>query len=153
MQRAGLLLLALVVLGILGYWCYLRVPWIDVAASVHSQRESIHCGHVVEPDARSAKVAIDCAISAQTDRRPFVVIFTVHGTDERVSNAVVGDSKGNGLELLYATGMVVDANMLLKRRCDSPIQLQVDPPTTYHIPRLHCSPSPNALFAKDRLLW
>jgi hypothetical protein len=153
MQRAGLLIILLVVFGVLGYWCYQRIPWIDVAASIHSQRGSVDCGHIMEPDAKAAQAAIDCAMSARENGRPFVVVFSVHGIDERVSNAVVGDSKRDGIELFYATGMVNDANTLLKHRCDAPVQLQVDPPTTYHIPRLHCAPWPATDLAKDRLLW
>jgi len=153
MQRAALLPILSVVFGFLGYWCYRQVPWIDVAASIHSQRGSVDCGHLLEPDAKAAQAAIDCAMSARESGRPFVVVFSVHGTDERVSNALVCDSKGNGTELFYATGMVKDANTLLKHRCDAPLQLHVDPPTTYHIPRLHCAPWPATDIAKDRLLW
>jgi hypothetical protein len=138
MRRAGLLIILLVVFGA-GYWCYQRVPWIDVAAFIHSQRGSTDCGHILEPDVKPAQAAIDCAMSARDSGRPFVVSFSVHGIDERVSNAVVGDSKGNGVELLYATEMVNNGNTLWKHRCDAPVQLRVDSPTTYHIPRLHCA--------------
>ena len=153
MQRAGLLIILLFVLGVLGYWGHQRVPWIDVAASIHSQRGSVDCGHISQPDANAAQAAIDCAMSARKSGRPFLVVFSVHGIDERVSNAVIGDSRGNGIELFYATGMVNGANTLLKHRCDSPVNLQVDPPTTYHIPRLHCAPWPSTALVKDRLLW
>jgi len=135
MQRAGLLIILLAIFGAVAYWCYQRVPWIDVAAFIHSQRGGIDCGHIVEPDAKAAQAAIDCAMSARESGRPFVVIFSVHAIDEQVSNAMVGDSKGNGVELLYATGMVNDANTLLKHRCDTPVQLRVDLPSIYHIPR------------------
>lgn len=153
MRRARLLMVLLVVFGILGYWCYQRVPWIDIATSVHSQQGGVNCGHIFEPDAKTAQAAIDCAISARESRRPFLVIFSVHGIDEHISNAVVVDSMGNGIELFYATGMVNDANTLLKHRCDAPVQLQVDPPTSYSIPRLHCAPWPDTNLVKDRLLW
>ena len=36
-------------------------------------------------------------MSARESGRPFVVIFSVHGIDERVSNAVVSNSKGDGV--------------------------------------------------------
>src|ERR1700693_5814278 len=85
MRRAGLLI-PLVLFGLIAYWCYQRVPWIDVAASIHSQRGSIDCGHVIEPDINGARSAIDCAVSAREKGRPFVVIFSVHGIDEHVSN-------------------------------------------------------------------
>lgn len=153
MRRAGLLILSLAVFGLVGFWCYRRVPWIDVAASIHSQRGSIDCGHVFEPDARAAQAAIDCVMSASESGRPFVVIFSVHGIDEGVSNAVVSNSKGNGVELLYATGMVSDANTIWKHRCDAPLQLLIEPPTSYRISRLHCAPWPSSEFARDRLLW
>ena len=131
MQRAGLFIILLVVFGVLGYWCYQQVPWIDVAASIRSERGSVDCGHVLEPDAKAAQVAIDCAMSARESGRPFVVVFTVHGIDERVSNAVVGDSKGNGTELFYVTGMVNVANTLLKHRCAAPLQLTCSPKTAH----------------------
>ncbi len=146
-------MILLIVFSALGYWCYQHVVWIDVAASIHSQRGSVDCGHVFEPDAKAAQAAIDCAMSARESGRSFVVVFSVHGIDERVSNAVRGDSKGYGTELFYASGTVKDANTLLKHRCDAPLQLQLDPPTTYHIPRLHCAPWPATDIAKDRLLW
>ena len=153
MPRERLLITLLSVVAAIGYWCYQRVPWIDVAASIRSDRGSVACGHILEPDAKAAQTAIECAMSASESGRPFVVIFTVHGIDERISNAVVGDSKGNGLELFYATGGVYNANTLFKRHCDVPAQLHVDPPTTYYIPRLHCAPWPPHNFAKDCLLW
>jgi len=125
MQRAALLIILLIVFGVLGYWCYQQVPWIDVAASIHSQRGSVDCGHVSEPDAKAAQAAIDCAMSAHESGRSFAVVFSVHGIDERVSNAVVGDSKGNGTELFYVTGMVNDANTLLKHRSAMPPVLEI----------------------------
>ena len=153
MRRAGLLISLLGVFVAIGYWCYQRVPWIDVAARIHSQRRSIECGHIFEPDARAAKGAIDCATSALESGRPFVVTFSVHGTDERVSNALVGDSRGNAIELFYATGMVNNANTLMKHRCGTPVQLLADPQNAYHIPRFHCAPWPPTDLVKDRLLW
>jgi len=153
MRRVGLLISLLGVFAAMGYWCYQRIPWIDVAARIHSQSGSVECGHISEPDARAAQGAIDCAMSARQSGHPFVVIFSVHGTDERVSNALVGDSRGNAIELFYATGMVNNANTVMKHRCDVPVQLRVDPPDIYHIPRLHCAPWPPTHFVKDRLLW
>jgi hypothetical protein len=153
MQRAWLLIILLLLFGAIGYWCYQRLPWIELAAMIHSQRSSIDCGHILEPDVKAAQAAIDCAISAREKGRPFVVVFSVHGIDERVSNAVVGDSRGNGVELFYATGMVNNAKTPLKHRCDAPVQLRVEPRTIYQIPRLHCSPWPTADFAKDHLWW
>jgi len=156
MQRLWLwlIIVALVVFGAFGYWCYERVPWIDVAAFIHSQTGSVRCGHISdsEPDIQAAQEAIKCAMSARESDHAFVVIFSVHGIDEQTSNAVIGHSNGKGVELFYATGSVHNANTLLKHRCDVPMQLCVDS-TIYHIPRLHCAPRPDNDFAKDRLLW
>ena len=67
---------------------------------------------------------------AREKGRPFVAIFSVHGIDEHVSNAVVGDSRAHVVEILYATGAVNNSNTLVKHRCDTPVQLWVDPPKT-----------------------
>jgi len=152
MKQAGLIVV-LAVCGFVAYRCYQHVPWIDVAAYVHSQRGSIDCGHISEPHINDAEAAIHCAISARQNGRPVAVIFSVYGTDERVSNAIVGDAKGNGLELFYGTGMLENANKLLKHSCAAPIQLQVDTSTSYHIPRLHCAPWPSRQLQRDHLLW
>jgi len=149
-RAAGLAILS-IALGLVGYQGYKSIPWIDVAAHVHSQRGTIECGYVVVPAA--AQAAITCAISAHEHHQPFTVIFTVYGIDEIISNAVVGDSRGGASEIVYATGMVSHPNTLLRRRCDLPVQLQVEPPTVYPIPRLHCAPLSNAAFERDRLLW
>jgi len=152
MQRA-LTIILLLVFGVLGYWCYERLPWIDIAAYSHSQRAGVHCGHIVEPDWNRAQAAIDCAISAREHGRPFVVIFSVHGIDEQISSAVVGDSKGNAVEIVYATGMVTYRNTLMRHHCKAPVQLQLDPPTIYHVPRLHCAPWSPTEFKRDYFLW
>src|SRR2546421_7973392 len=153
-KRRGLVLVVVfVVLAFVGYARYERFPWIDAAAYAHSERGSANCGHIVEPDYQAAQAAINCATSAHQQRRPFVVIFSVHGIDEQISNAIVGDSKANALEIMYATGMVTNANMLLRHRCNVPVQLQIQEATAYRIPRLHCAPWPPAEFEKDHLLW
>lgn len=128
-----------------------------MAALVRAQKGSLHCGHLTY-SGRSSRVAdhnraISCALSALEHRRPFIIIFTAQGVDERISNAIVGDSQGNVVELVYAIGMVNPANTLLKRPCDKPIRLHVDPPTAYRIPRLHCAPWPPADWGKGHILW
>ena len=85
-KRGGVVFVAaFVLLGLVGYTWYKRFPWIDAAAYAHSQRGRIDCGHIVEPDYQGAQAAINCAISAHEHRRPFVVIFSVHGIDEQIS--------------------------------------------------------------------
>lgn len=82
------------------------------------------------------------------------MIFTGHGSDERVSNALVADSDGRIIELFYATGMVTPRG-LLKRRCDPHIGLAVEDDSPYGFPRLHCAPWPprEVKISRDFLLW
>jgi hypothetical protein len=122
----------------------------QVATYVHSQHESIDCGHFVEPDWYGAQRGIDCVISARGQRRPFTVVFDVAGIDDHFSNALIGDSSGNVVELMYATGMVIRPDTLLKHPCPAPVRLDVD--NTYRIPRLFCSPR-NHEWTRDYLLW
>jgi hypothetical protein len=146
-----MLLAVLILLGFVAYigsnW-YERFPWIQAAAYVHSQRGSIDCGDIVEPNYPATQAAINCATSAHEKRHPFVVIFTVHGIDDQISNAVIGDSKGSAIEIVYATGMVTDRNTLLRHHCSVPVQLQVDGSS-----RLHCAPWPPAEIEKDHFFW
>jgi hypothetical protein len=149
--RAAGLAIFVLGLGVLAYRAYQILPWIDIAAYAHSQRSNTDCGHVSIP--LEAQRAIDCALSAQQQHLPFTVILTVHGIDDKVSNAVVGYSDGRATEIIYASGMVTNRNTLLKHRCDAPAQLQVEPATNYRIPRLHCAPLSRAAFSRDWLVW
>ena len=142
---------SLLLLGTYGRSWYNRIPWIELAAYVHSQRGSTDCGHIVEPDYYAAQAAIACALSANERHQPFRVVFNVHGIDEKFSSAVVGDSKGNVVELFYGTGAVTNANTLFKHTCQLPVQFPVD--NVYRIPRLHCAPFRNDAFQRDHLIW
>jgi hypothetical protein len=143
-----------VVIGCLvGLLIFNRLPWIDIAAHFHSQRGSTDCGHVVAPDYPAAQAAIQCALTAHEQGQPFVVIFSGHGIDEQISNALVGDSNRSAVELLYATGMVTNSGTLLKHRCAVPAEIELESDSPYHIPRLHCSPWPHTRFDKDYLFW
>ena len=87
----GLLLL---VVGFITWKLYAIVPWIDIARQVHAERGAINWGHVLQSQGQdAATAAINCALAAHQERRPFTVAFTVWGTDEQVSNAVIGDSR------------------------------------------------------------
>jgi hypothetical protein len=150
----GLVLIVLMLgFGYVGIKWYERFPWIEAAAYAHSQRHHIDCGHVVEPDYPAALAATNCATSAHEKGSPFIVMFSVHGIDYQITNAVIGDSKAGAIEIEYATGMVTAPNTLLRRRCSVPVQLQVEPATTYHILRLHCAPWPPTEFEKDHVFW
>ncbi len=149
----AVLICALVPAALLAYRWYKRLPWIDLAARLHSERGAINCGHVFTPDYAAARSAVACAQSAHSQRRAFRVIFTVTGVDERVSNAVIGDSDGNATEILYATGTVVDADRLMRHACSSPAQLLVESGGAYPIARIHCAPWPTATPETNFLLW
>jgi hypothetical protein len=131
-----------------------RLPWIKITAYVHSQRGAIDCGHsVAVRDEIGAETVVRCALSAHSKGRPAVAIFTTEGTDLKASNAIVGDSEANTLEIVYAPGLVANHGNLLKRRCDRPVQLLVYQATTYDLPTLHCAPWPSSKFERDYFLW
>ena len=107
--QVAVLVIALILLGLLLYGWYGRLPVIDWAARLHSVPASIDCGHATNSayrseEAVSVDAAINCALSANEAGRPFMVIFTEYGTDEQMSNAVIRDANGNAIELLHATG-------------------------------------------------
>jgi len=149
--RAAVLIVILYLLALIGYRRYDRLPWIDIAAFVHSHRGSVDCGHVVEPDYWGAQTAIACALSAHESRRPFSIIFTVDNIEGPVDNAIIGNSRSDVIEVVYATGMF--ASRIMKNNCNVPGQLQLEPATIYHIPRLHCTPWPPTHIERDYLLW
>ena len=137
-------------LAYIGYVQYERLPWIDIAAHVHAQRGAVNCGHIVgsRGGMKSAWAfwLMDCAVSAAEKHRPFFVILTRSGgTDVTFSHAVVADSGGTGVEILYSTGMEIHADALLRYRCDSPIRLDVETG--------HCAPWPPTKIERDHLLW
>ena len=82
--------------------------------------------------------------------------FRVSGTDAAVSYALIGDSKGNVIELMYSTGAVAEGNTLLRHRCSSPVQLQTtsDHPWVFRwftVRRGHRSASNEIGFSGSRL--
>jgi hypothetical protein len=148
--RTAVLIVILSLLGLIGYRRYDRLPWIDIAAFVHSHRGSVDCGHVVEPDYWGAQTAVACALSAHENRHPFSVIFSVHDIEGTVDNAIIGNSRSDFVEDMYATGMF---GRIMKHNCKIPGQLQLEPASIYHIPRLHCAAWPPTRVERDHLLW
>lgn len=157
MPKTRVIVVALTFL-VAGYACwrlYSRVPWIRIAATTHAERGAVNCGDVLQSQGPAvAASAINCAITAQAERRPFKVTFHVWGTDEAAWFGLTGDSRGNAIETLYSTGAVVDPNVLLRHRCAFPVKLQATSEHPYGIPLLHCAPwPPQTPFERDWLLW
>jgi hypothetical protein len=143
--KRGVILLLVLFTGIvlfLAYRWYDRFPWLKAAVRMHSERGSADCGQLtnasdgphLDPD-----VVLDCVRVARQQHRPFVVMFTVHGIDETFSNAIVGDSKGRAVEILYGMGMADNPNKLFRHACDSSRPFLLEQSS---IPRLHCQPWP-----------
>jgi hypothetical protein len=152
--RKILIGLALLLAGYVAWRLYMRLPWIRISATAHAERGAVNCGDVLQSDGEGvAADAIKCAIAAQDQRRPFRVTFSVSGTDDYVSFGLVGDSKGNAMETMYAMGTVQPRNTLLRHRCDFPVQLQATSDHPYGIPLLHCAPWPPRTLERDWLLW
>jgi hypothetical protein len=152
--RTILVALAFLVAGYACWRLYTRLPWIRIAAAVHAQRGAVNCGDVLQsqgPDVAAS--AIHCAVTAHAEQRPFRVTFHVWGTDEAGWFALIGDSQGNAIETTYATGAVVDRNVLLRHRCGSPVTLKPTSAHPYGIPLLHCEPWPPQSVERDWLLW
>lgn len=120
---------------------------------IHAERGAINCGDVEYSDGQKvAEGAIRCAIAANAKGHAFRVTFSIPGTDEHQWFALIGDSKSNVSETFYATGMFEPHDTLLRRRCNSPVQLQIED-HPYGIPILHCAPwSPDRL-ERDWLWW
>src|SRR5215472_13307855 len=127
----------------LAYRWYDRFPWLEVSVRAHSERGSTDCGHLTnssyephpDPDA-----VINCVVSAHQQRRPFFVTLSLHGVDEQFNSAIVGNSKGQAIEIFYGVGMVDRPNKLLRRRCSDQFIIQRE--TVSDIPQLHCQPWP-----------
>jgi hypothetical protein len=151
-------------LAYIGYVQYERRPWIDIAAHAHAQRGAVNCSHfevpIGGPDGKGAgarpwrfkdypsfRAAMDCAVSAAARHLPFIVIVTLPGIDMEASTAVVGDSNGKGIEIVYTTGLEIHADTLLRYRCDSPIRIDIETG--------HCAPWPpkEVEVERDHLLW
>ncbi|HYG99512.1 MAG TPA: hypothetical protein VD837_10310 [Terriglobales bacterium] len=151
-KRLVILLLTLFVIAVILFRFYDRLPVIECATRFHSAWGSVDCGHVTTRVGKGADAAISCAQFAFRSGRPFTVIFTGSGIDARISNALVVDSKGNGIELFYGTGLVSPGG-LVKHRCGTPMRLELEEDSPYGFPRLHCAPSPPRKINRDFLLW
>ncbi len=146
---------AAVVLVAAGVLAYNHLPWLALDVRIQAEPGSMDCGQLTNSrsNAVAPEVAIKCALDSLHHQRPFTIAFHVHGVDEQVSNAIVADSSGSAIELFYATGMVMRPNTLLRHRCSQPTQLQIEPPTIYGIPRLHCAPWPASALERDYVFW
>ena len=140
----------------LAYRWYDRFPWLETSVSAHSERGSTNCGHLTNsgyeahPDANAV---INCVVSAHQQRHPFFVTLHFNGVDEQLNSAIVGDSKGQAIELFYGLGMVERPNTLLRRRCGTLEQFIVQRETPSGIPELHCQPWPPLALERDHILW
>lgn len=140
----------------LAYRWYDRFPWLEASVRVHSERGSTNCGHLTNSDYEAhpdANAVINCVISAHQQRRPFFVTLSFHGVDEQFNSAIVGDSKGQAIELFYGVGMVERPNTLLRRHCDMSDQFILQRETPSGIPELHCQPWPPHALQGDHILW
>ena len=140
----------------LAYRWYDRFPWLEASVYVHSKRGSANCGHLTNswygphPDSNAV---IRCVESAHELHRPFFVTLSFHGVDDYHSSAIVGDSEGQAIEILYWSGMVIGANELLRRRCDVSRQFLVLIGNKTDIPQPHCYPWPPAAPEHDHIFW
>jgi hypothetical protein len=119
-----------------------RLPWLEMAARLESERGSTNCGNLVFGRSHAADInaAVQCAASANASGRPFRIIFVASGIDSSHSSAIVGDSQGNAVEILFSTGMVDTANRLLRHSCGRPMQLKLGLGEDHTIPILNCEP-------------
>jgi hypothetical protein len=133
-------------------------PVIEWATKFHATHGSTDCGIVTNFDGDNGvlkgRESVKCALSAVEQGRPFFVIFSGHGVDERISHALVSDGRGSAIQLFYGTGMV-DQHHISKNRCDVPLKLIVEEKSPYGFPRIHCSPwpPPQSRISADFLLW
>jgi hypothetical protein len=129
---------------------------IETAAKLHSEWGSTNCGHVTNSLYHGERIrtetAIACVQNSLERRQPFRVIFTGYGIDDEFSTALVADSKGNAIEVLYETGMGTMRNRgLLRHRCDSPTRLLTE--EAFGFLQLHCAGWPPANLETDYVLW
>src|SRR5438552_9351025 len=117
---AVVLILAVpIIAGSLYLWSD-RIPWIEMAVHIRAERNSIDCGNVNGSE-HAPTYAINCAVAAHKSHHAFFVIFYVPGVDEAISNAIVEDSRGHAMEIIYATGMVTPKG-LLRHPCAEPVE-------------------------------
>lgn len=137
----------------LAYDWYNRLPWLEASVRVHAERGSTNCGHLTNSGPNPDFTAvIQCVEAAHQQHHPFFVTVTEYGTDETYSNAIVGDSEGEAIEIFYLSGTVAQANELLKRPCPPAAQfLMVNDRGA--IPQLHCYPWPPQALERDHIFW
>jgi hypothetical protein len=75
----------------------------------------------------------------------------IHGVGDYYSNAIVGDSKGEAIEIFYCSCMVIRANQLLRRRCEVSGQFLVLSGDKADIPQPHCDPWSPATREQDHI--
>lgn len=141
---------------LLFYRWYDRFPWLEASVRFHSESGSTNCGHLTNsgyeahPDSTAV---IHCIESAHQQHHPFFVTLSLHGVDDFYSSAIVGDSKGQAIELFYWSGMVIRANELLRRRCNVSNQLLFVIGDRGDIPQPHCNPWPPPALERDHIFW
>jgi hypothetical protein len=140
----GLIVLFGALSGFILFRWWNRLPWLEMAVRLKAERGSINCGKLVFGRSYLADInaAIQCAASANANSRPFRIAFRASGIDSSYSSAIVGDSKGNAIEILFDTGMVNTANRLLRHPCGSPLRLKLGLGEDGAIPSLNCEPWP-----------
>jgi hypothetical protein len=152
----GLLVIFAATTLFLFYRWHDRLPWLDASVRIHSESGSTNCGHLTnsgyEAHPDSAAV-IRCVESAHQQHRPFFVTLSVHGVDDYYSSAIMGDSKGQAIEIFYSSGMVIRANELLRRRCEVSGQFLVLSGDKDDIPQPHCNPWPPSTVERDLIFW
>lgn len=138
------------------YRWYDRFPWLEASVRAHSQRGSTNCGHLTNSRNEAhpnSTVVIQCVEYAHQQHSPFFVTLSVHGIDDYYSSAIVGDSKGEAIEIFYWSGMAIRANKLFRRQCDIAGQFLVLSEDRGDIPQPHCYPWPPAALERDHIFW
>jgi hypothetical protein len=138
----------------LAYRWYDRLPWLEASMRVHSEKGSTNCGHLTNSmveEIPDSTAVFNCVESAHQEHRPFFVTLSVYGIDDYYSSAIVGDSKGEAIEIFYWSGVVVRANKLFRRRCNVSGQFLVLTGETGGI--FHCYPWPPVALERDHIFW
>lgn len=139
----------------LAYRWYDRLPWLQVSVHVHSESGSTNCGHLTNSGYEAHPdydAVIHCIEVAHQQRHPFFVTISLYGVDDQWNSAIVGDSKGQAVEMFYSRGMVERANELLRRRCDVSGEFLVQRQHPYD-PFPHCHPWPPPTLERDHIFW
>jgi hypothetical protein len=140
--------------GLILFRWWNRLPWLEMTARLKAERGSINCGDLVFGRSRAADInaAVQCAASASASGRPFRIAFVASGIDSSHSSAIVGDSQGNAVEMLFSTGMVDTANRLLRHSCGTPMHLKLSLGEDGAIPSLNCEPWPPTPMEMEHML-